>query len=63
VNGPRGMWWFRTNMREWQERLKYVARTEHDSVARRQHLQEMMERIESQEEIGFLKSEFPRIFN
>lgn len=57
------MWWFRTNMREWQERLKYVARAERDSVARKQHLHEMMKRIESQEEIGFLKGEFPGIFN
>ncbi|HEV2288293.1 MAG TPA: hypothetical protein VGR81_05000 [Candidatus Acidoferrales bacterium] len=57
------MWWFRTNMREWQEKLKYVARAERDSVARRQHLREMMERIESQEEIGFLKGEFPGVFN
>ncbi len=53
--------WFERNAKEFIRRLK--AGHAADSQATRQHLRQMMERLNSPEPASFMKAEYPKFFN
>jgi hypothetical protein len=53
--------WFERNAKEFIRRLK--AGHAVDSQATRQHLRQMMERLNSPEPANFMKAEYPKFFN
>ncbi|MFZ0212957.1 MAG: hypothetical protein WBE20_10900 [Candidatus Acidiferrales bacterium] len=55
--------WFRRDVREFLKNWKAPAYASPDLRAAQRRYRELIERLESEEGIGFIKGESPRVFN